>query len=1110
MTVRFRLNGTAVALEAHPARRLIDVLREDFRLTGTKEGCGEGECGACTVLIDGQPAAACLLLAGQVEGREVTTIEAFIAGDPHEVARHLVEAGGVQCGFCTPGIVLSAHALLEREPAPSRERIAEALGGHLCRCTGYAGIVAGIEAAARAGTETAVRPSFGAAVGAAVPRRDGLDRALGRIRYVDDLSEPGMLHGAAAYAWVAHGRVKAVHVDEARAVPGVVLVATAADIPGRNEVGAVRDDQPLLAWERVRFPGDRVALVAARTREAAREAARLVRVDVEALPAVHDPDLALRPDAPRVHELGNECARYVLRHGDATGALEASDVVVEEIFRTSRQEHAYLEPQGVLAVPDADGGVTVRGSIQCPYHAREKVAQVLGVEPERARIAPTPLGGGFGGKQDYPNEVAACAALLARLCGKPVKLVYERDEDMAVTSKRHPYRIRTRLGARRDGTLLGAKVDAVADAGAYAAMSPIVLWRSFNVMAGPYRVAGIDIEARAVFTNNVPASAFRGFGHPQALFAHEAILDRMAARLGRDPMELRFQNLLRPGDANATGQVFTTDLHLAEVLESVRRRSSWAEARAKAEAANARGGRWRRGLGVALLQFGCNLGVVDQELDHAEAVLRARSDGVVEVRTGLTDMGQGALTVLAQIAADALDLPLERIRMLPPHTGEVGDCGPSAASRVTMVGGMAILDGARRLRERLGLPGAAARGAMHDLERWERAVAEASPEGEPFDGAQGEPVEVRGRMRNVYGSWEPAVGQGDAYVAYTHAADVAQVEVDTATGRVRVEKVWAAYDIGTVVNPVLARAQVEGGVVQGVGYALLEELQLREGRVVNANLSNYLVPTALDVPEVDVEFVEGYSPPGPFGAKSLGEPSFVPAAAAIAAAVRHATGLPVTELPATAERVFLGLRARREAPPAVVVAAGEGRRMGGPKALLRLGGEALCVRVARSFLEGGCPEVVVVLGAGGDEAERLLGGIGRITTVRISDPSAPMFASVRAGLAAAEGAGERGAFVHPVDAPRVASSTVWGMIEGLVRGGREADAVVAGFGGRRGHPVWISGRRVGEVLEAPEGYPGGLRGWMGDRGWGMEIAETGDPAVLDDFDRREDAGGGGS
>ncbi|MBI5499394.1 MAG: molybdopterin-dependent oxidoreductase, partial [Deltaproteobacteria bacterium] len=943
MTVRFRLNGTAMALEAHPARRLIDVLRDDLRLTGTKEGCGEGECGACTVLVDGQPAAACLLLAGQVEGREVTTIDAFVAGDPHEIARHLVEAGAVQCGFCTPGVVLSAHALLEREPAPSRERIAEALGGHLCRCTGYAAILAGVEAAAHSGDGPVARPALGAAVGSAVPRRDGLDRALGRMRYVDDLHEPGMLHGAAAYAWVPHGRILAVQVEEARAVPGVVLVATAADTPGRNEVGAVRDDQPLLAWERVRFPGDRVALVAARTREAAREAARRVRVDVERLPSVHDAEQALGPEAPRVHEKGNECARYVLRRGDAAGALEASDVVVEDVFRTSRQEHAYLEPQGALAVPDADGGVTVRGSIQCPYHAREKVAQVLGVELERARIAPAPLGGGFGGKQDYPNEVAACAAVLARLSGKPVKLIYERDEDMAVTSKRHPYRIRARLGARRDGTLVAAKVDAVADAGAYAAMSPIVLWRSFNVMAGPYRVPDLDLVARAAYTNNVPSSAFRGFGHPQALFAHEAILDRVAARLGRDPLELRLQNLLRPGDANATGQVFTTDLHLLEVLESVRRRSRWADARAKAEAANARGGRWRRGLGVALLQFGCNLGVVDQELDHAEAVLRARADGVVEVRTGLTDMGQGAATALAQIAADALDLPLDRIRMLPPHTGEVGDCGPSAASRVTMVGGRAILDGARRLRERLGLPGAPARGALHDVERWERAVAAARPDGEA--------LEVRGRMRNEYGSWEPAVGQGDAYVAYTHAADVAQVEVDTATGRVRVEKVWAAYDVGTVVNPTLARAQVEGGVVQGVGWALLEDLQLREGRVVNPNLSNYLVPTALDVPDVDVEFVEGHSPPGPFGAKSLGEPSFVPAAAAIAAAVRHATGLPVTELPATAERVFLGLRARREAPTAVVVAAGEGRRMGGPKALLRLEGEALCVRVARAFLE---------------------------------------------------------------------------------------------------------------------------------------------------------------
>ncbi|MDI7269155.1 MAG: molybdopterin-dependent oxidoreductase, partial [Myxococcota bacterium] len=619
----------------------------------------------------------------------------------------------------------------------------------------------------------------------------------------------------------------------------------------------------------------------------------MVRVSIEPLPALHDVERALDACAPAIHDGGNLCERHVLLRGDPEPALRKADVLVDETWRTSWQEHVYLEPQGALAVPDADGGVTVRGSIQCPYHAREKVARVLGIPEDLVRVAPTAIGGGFGGKQDYPNEVAACAALLARLAARPVKLVYDRSEDIRVTSKRHPFRIRMRLGARRDGTLLAARVDALADAGPYAAMSPVVLWRAFNAMAGPYRIPDVAIEAKAVHTNNPPASAFRGFGHPQALFAHEGAMDELAARLGIDPLDLRERNILRRGDANAAGHVLDADIRLAEVVASVRQRSNWAEARRAAEERNARGGRFLRGLGVALLQFGCGLGALDEHLDRAEAVMRLAPDGAVEVRTGLVDMGQGSLTALAQIAAGALGITLDRVRMLPPLTSEVGDCGPSAASRVTMVGGAAIIDAAAKLRSALGLP-ALPDGAG---DAWDEAVARALRDGRP--------VETRGSMRTAYGPWDPATGQGEPFVAYTHAAHVAAVEVDTATGRVRVEKVWAAYDIGTVVNPSAAAAQIEGGVAQGLGYALLEDLHVRGGRALNADLSNYLVPTSLDVPEVDVEFVEGYSPPGPFGAKSLGEPAFVPAASAIVAAIRHATGLALREMPVTAERLFL-------------------------------------------------------------------------------------------------------------------------------------------------------------------------------------------------------------
>ncbi len=1098
MTISFRLNGASVAPAVGPCRRLIDVLRSDLGLTGTKEGCGEGECGACTVLLDGRPVASCLVLAGQVEGRDVLTIEGLEAVDRFDVAGHLVRAGAVQCGFCIPGIALSAHALLAADPSPDRAAIARAVSGHLCRCTGYAGILAGIEAAAGIAPDgIAVAAAAGGPrrpVGAPHPRIDGLDRALGRTRFVDDLTEPGMLHAAAAYSAEVHGRIVSIDTSAAREAPGVVLVAVAADVPGENAIGAVRDDQPLLAVDRVRFAGDRVALVAAETREAARAAARLVRVSIDPLPALHDMEGALEAGAPAIHDGGNLCERHVLLRGDPEPALREADVLVDETWRTSWQEHVYLEPQGALAIPDADGGVTVRGSIQCPYHAREKVARVLGIPEDLVRVAPAAIGGGFGGKQDYPNEVAACAALLARLAGRPVKLVYDRSEDIRVTSKRHPFRIRTRLGARRDGTLLAARVDALADAGPYAAMSPVVLWRAFNAMAGPYRIPDVAVDAKAVHTNNPPTSAFRGFGHPQALFAHEGAMDELAARLGIDPLDLRERNILRRGDATAAGHVLHTDIRLAEVVASVRRRSNWAEARRAAEEHNARGGRFLRGLGVALLQFGCGLGALDEHLDRAEAVMRLAPDGAVEVRTGLVDMGQGSLTALAQIAAGALGIRLDRVRMLPPHTSEVGDCGPSAASRVTMVGGAAILDAAAKLRAMLGL---GPLGSPTTDAVWDEAVASR------------EPLEARGSMRTVYGPWEPATGQGEPFVAYTHAAHVAAVEVDTATGRVRVEKVWAAYDIGAVVNPSAAAAQIEGGVAQGVGYALLEDLHVRDGRALNADLSNYLVPTSLDVPEVDVEFVEGYSPPGPFGAKSLGEPAFVPAASAIVSAIRHATGLALREMPVTAERLFLHAGGRfgaaRLTPPAVLLAAGCGVRMGGPKALLEVRGEPLVARIARALRDGGCEPVIVVVGA---EAERVVAavrGIGGVTPVRSPDPAGPMLASIQAGVAAAPSALQRGVTIQPVDSPRLAAPAVAALLAGIARSGEGgADALVAACGDRRGHPVWVSPDRIGDLLRAPPDHPDGLRGLMRAGGWTVRLVETGSPAVLDDADTPED------
>jgi CO/xanthine dehydrogenase Mo-binding subunit len=743
---------------------------------------------------------------------------------------------------------------------------------------------------------------------------DAEDKVTGAAVFVDDLCVPGMLHAALVLPGVAHGRLLGVDAAAALAMPGVVAVVTAADVPGVNQVGVVDADQPLLPEDTVRYEGDAVAVVVAESPALAREAAAAVTVRCEALPVVTDAERAMAPDAPRVHEGGNVFLRYRVRKGDAERGFAEADVVVERTFRTFHQEHCYLETMGAIAVPDGRGAITVHGSMQCPFYVQKAVATTLGLPLAAVRVVQTVTGGGFGGKEDSPSEICACAAVAAWKVGRPVKLVYSRAEDFLRSSKRHPMTVTVRLGAKRDGAFTAARVRVVADAGAYSTLTPVVLFRSTAHATGPYEIPNVETDACAVYTNNQTTGAFRGFGQPQTIFANESVVDEVAEALGIDPIEIRLRNALDVGRRTATNQLLTESVGLRETLERARDASGWASKRAGAAR---RGGRFRRGIGAASIYYGVSLGAKGLALDGSGAHLNVYRDGSVRIGVGGTEMGQGLLTVLAQIAADALGADVASVRVEPADTSVVPDSGPSVASRTTLMTGNAVLNAAAKVRGEMGAVAAELLGADRDSVEFANGRVAAGGRSIPFR-ELAEACWAR-NVNTAASGWYAAPvstfdenGQGDAYAVYSYATHVAEVEVDTRTGAVSLLRVTAAHDVGKTLNPTTLEGQIEGGVLQGAGMALYERMRSEAGRVVTGDLSTYIIPTAADRPEVECHFVEHPYSRGPFGAKGIGETPAMPGAAAVANAVAHAVGVRFEELPITAEMVKRSLAERKD------------------------------------------------------------------------------------------------------------------------------------------------------------------------------------------------------
>jgi CO/xanthine dehydrogenase Mo-binding subunit len=724
-------------------------------------------------------------------------------------------------------------------------------------------------------------------VGERIRRPDAPDKVKGTARYIEDLAFHGSLHAGVLRSPHAHARILRLDVTRARTLPGVHAVLTARDIPGKNLVPMVQSDWPVLAADGTRHVGESIALVAAESPEQVRAALAAIEVEYEPLSPVFDPEAALAR--------GEVFQRYRIRRGDAEAAFARPGlVVVEGTYHTPYQEHAYIEPNGMIGVPDGMGGVTVYGSLQCPFYVQKAVASALGCDLAQARIVQTVTGGGFGGKEDVPSVPGAQVALLAMATGRPVRLIFTREEDMAVMSKRHPGRIRCRTAATREGELVAFEVDYLLDGGAYATLSPIVLFRGAAHACGPYRVPNVKVDAAAARTHKVPCGAFRGFGEPQVVFACESQMDRLAEALGMDPLALRRRNALRLGDVTMTGQRLTESVGFDEVLDRVAASCDWERTRAEYASDS---GPVRRGIGFAACHYGVGLGALGRHLNPAGANVVVAGDGSVTIAVGTTEIGQGMVTVLSQIAADALGCPVELVKVVEADTSRVPDSGPTVASRTTVMSGNAIRDAVAKIRAAMepviadaGLP-------------WREAVA-LCVQKQVGLAAQGWAVPPTTRF-------DLEAGQGDAYICYAFSANAVEVECDTRTGETRVLRVHSGHDVGRCINPTTGEGQVEGGVVQGLGYALVEEHALVEGRILNDQFSTYIIPTTLDTPEIRTLLVEHEYSWGPYGAKGLGETPIIPVAPAVTAAIRHATGVRLDRIPATPERVWEALQARR-------------------------------------------------------------------------------------------------------------------------------------------------------------------------------------------------------
>jgi selenium-dependent xanthine dehydrogenase len=840
---QFTLNQDDVTVAAD--KNLLEYLREDARLTSVKDGCAEGVCGSCSVLVNGKAWRACTLTVAKVQGKAVTTIEGLSAREREVYSWAFGEVGAVQCGFCMPGVVMSAKSLLDQNSDPTPAEVKSAIRYNLCRCTGYLKIERAIQMAAAALRDgEALHTNGGTArVGERTVRLDSTEKLLGTGEFVDDMQVPGMLHGAVLRTKYPRAMVKKIDISAARALPGVEVVLTAKDVPGERLLGHIVHDWPVMIaeGEQTRYVGDALVVLAATSKEAARQALELIRVEYEELPPLLSPEAAMAEGAPRLHPKGNLLSETSVKRGNVDQAIADAKYVVTQRYSTPRQEHAFLEPESALAVPSQDGPLTVYTAGQGVYDDHQGIVEMLGVANEKVRVISKLVGGGFGGKEDL--SVQHHAALLAWHSGRPVKLTFTRKESFLVHPKRHPMDMEYTTACDESGKITAVKARIVADTGAYASLGGPVLQRACTHGAGPYQIDNVDIEGRAVYTNNIPSGAFRGFGVTQTCFAMESNLNLLAAKAGISPWEIRYRNAIEPGGVLSNGQIADDGTALKETLLAVK------------EVFDAHP---NAGIACSFKNSGKGVGVPDV----GRVKLKVENGGVI-ICTSAACMGQGLGTVLQQIVAESTGLPKAAIGIHAPDTMVTPNSGTSTASRQTLITGEAARRAGDALKEEL---------TNHSL-------------------AELEGNEYYREYDCVTDSMTSDKPNRVSHVAYGYATQVVILGDD---GRVR--KVVAAHDVGKAINPNGIEGQIEGGVVMGLGYALSEEFKVRDGAPA-VTLGTLGLLRSTQVPEIECHIIEKNSATLAYGAKGIGEIVMVTTAPAVAGAYFQRDGKLRNSLP---------------------------------------------------------------------------------------------------------------------------------------------------------------------------------------------------------------------
>lgn len=953
--IRLMVNGEWVEEEVRTDLTLLRFLRDKLNLTGTKDGCGKGQCGACTVIIEGKAIRSCTQRVARLDGKKVETIEGLASGGRlHPIQEAFLSAGAVQCGFCTPGMILASKALLAKKPFPTEEEIREGLKRNFCRCTGYVKIIDAVKMASELmGQRQSPKPAVPSdvspddSIGLSLPDIDGTLKVKGELKFADDIRLDGIGHGAIFWSQHPHAEVLSIDTSKARRIKGVRAVLTAKDIPGCNGQGMLRPDQPVLADKKVRYMGDPVALVIADSNEIARAACKKITVEYKELKAVFSPQEALNVDAPFIYDQGNVMRKIRHTVGNVESAFLGADLVVEKKYSTPFVEHAYLEPESAVAALRENGSMEIWTGTQMPFEFRTQIAACLGFTEEKVRIISTPLGGGFGGK--VPMTVQALAALGALRTRQPVKITLTREESLRFSTKKHASILHYKTGFSKEGKIIANQARILLDGGPYMDLSPTVLDQASIFSCGPYEIPNVDIEGICAYTNNANGGAMRGYGINQVAFAMEQQLDIAAEKLNMDPFELRLINALEPGKSTITGERLHASVPAKETLQAARR----------ALASLPKFPSTRK-VGVGIASGFKNVGVGKGNVDNAGAILELTDQGKLRICVSTVDMGQGSRTVVAQMVEHELGLSQDNFEIISGDTDLVPKATGIAGERATYCVGNAVISAVSEFRKSLveavskafNIPsetlhfrkqGLMTRQSGSDVilslkEIGQRLALQGkkvrveyiyhapktfpiSPDGIPDTGTA---------MARYARSESPSNDQEEYrnYPAYTYITNVAFVEVDESTGGVKVKRVIAAVDVGKAINPQKIEGQIEGSVVMGMGYALSEQFEVIEGMPVT-DLNKCGIPAIDQTPEIITLIIEDKDPGGPYGAKGISEVATVPITPAIINAINNAVGIRIFDLPATKDKILKAIESLSRCgsfPPAGPLPGGGGNR----------------------------------------------------------------------------------------------------------------------------------------------------------------------------------------